>query len=81
MEVLDTTRRLTSLNSVHVCIPITKRAFRAMCEVDHGEPQQSPTTKLNLTKIKDELADASFACLREPHLGKRSPVGEVVVDL
>ena len=73
MEALDTTRRLTSLNSGNVCIPITNGAFHALCEVDRDEIAQNPSSTSNLImKLKDEVADTSFACLREPNLGKRS---------
>ena len=58
MEVLDTTRRLTSLNSVNVCIPITNGAFHVLCEVDRDEIAQNPSSTSNLIMIlKDEVAD------------------------
>ena len=72
-EVLDATRRLTSLDSVNVFIPITKGAFYALSGVDQDEVAESPSITSNvIMKLKDELADASFACLREPNLYKRS---------
>lgn len=76
MEVLDVTRRLTSLNSVNVCIPITEGAFHALAGVDHDGVTQSPSSTRTsdlIMKLNNELADASFACLRELNVGKGSP--------
>ena len=59
------------MNNASTGIPITDSAFQALCGFDQDGVAQTPRSTCNVVlKLKDDLADVSFACLREPSAGK-----------
>ena len=62
------------MNNASTGIPITDGAFQALCGFDQDGVPQTPRSTCNVVlKLKEDLADVSFACLREPSAGKGIP--------